>query len=222
MKYIYVLCLCLLSLGISAQSTKDYIDVQTWYGASLKVDLAKRWAISAQYRLRMTEDASYYKGSYLFGQVDKRISNTFELTSNYRLAMVDKGTFHRYAFGVEARKELRRASFSFRPMIQYQKQFFSGDDEQYDSDTYLRTRLTGKYKFTRRLDGYVYAEPFFKMDTNPNIIWWQNSAGLKYELTKGFKVNLYYLWQPDFSHKKHPYTNHIIGLDLEFTIKPRK
>jgi Protein of unknown function (DUF2490) len=216
----YTLFFCAFSWLSPAQSTKDYTDIQTWYGASLKLDLAKKWAISAQYRLRMTEDASYYKGSYLFGQIDKRLSPTFALTTNYRLAMVDKGTYHRYAFGIEARKELRRFAISLRPMVQYQKQIFAGDDEQFDTDTYFRTRLTGKYTLTRRLDGYIYLEPFLKLDNNPNIIWWQNSAGIKYEVTKVFKVNLYYLWQPDFTHKKHTYNNHIIGLDLEFTIKP--
>ncbi|WP_309923547.1 DUF2490 domain-containing protein [Arcicella sp. BE51] len=218
---LYILCLCLMSTLIHGQSTKDYNDFQTWYGASIKLDLPKRWSVSGQYRMRLADDASNYKGSYVYGQLDKRLSNTFEITSSYRLAMVDKGTYHRYALGIEAQKEIGRFRASIRPMIQYQKQYFVGDDEQSDTDAFLRTRFTGKYKLTRRLDVYAYTEPFVELDNSLAFDRFRNSAGLKYEVNKSFKVNLYYLWVPDYSHKQLR-TNHIAGLDLEFTLKPWK
>jgi hypothetical protein len=56
-------------------------------------------------------------------------------------------------------------------------------------------------------------------DRNNGIDKFRNSAGLKYEVFKGFKVNLFYIWQPDYS-KKHVHNYHIAGLDLEFTLKP--
>ncbi|MFN8355936.1 MAG: DUF2490 domain-containing protein [Spirosomataceae bacterium] len=200
-----------------AQSKDDF---QTWYGASLKLDFKKGWAVTGQYRLRLTENSSYYKGSYLFGQVDKRLNKYLLATANYRLAMVDVGTYHRYAVGLEGRYQLKGLSFFLRPMVQYQQQNFAGDDEQTDTDTYFRPRFTVKYQLSRRFDAYVYAEPFYKLDKNPNLDWWQNSAGIKYEFSKGKKINLYYIWQPDYSHKTFR-TNHIVGIDLEFTIKPK-
>ena len=183
--------------------------------------MPKGWAISGQYRLRITENATHYKGSYFFGQVDKRLNKNLLLTSNYRLALVDKGTYHRYALGLEARTKTRNWEFVLRPMVQYQKQNFSGDDEgKIDTDTYLRSRLTVKYAINRRFDAYIYAEPFYDVDSNLKIDWWKNSAGFKYEFAKNMKLNLYYIWQPDFTHKKYALTNHIVGVDLEFTLKP--
>lgn len=217
--HLYILGFCLTSCLAFGQSTKDYTDFQTWYGASVKLDLAHQWAVSAQYRMRMTEDASYYRGSYLYGQLDKGLNNTFSLTASYRLAMVDEGTFQRYALGIEARKNFRKFSIAFRPMVQYQTQTFASDDEQTDSDTYFRARLTGKYKLTRKLDIYAYSEPFVKLENEQSLDKFRNSVGLKYEVAKGLKVNLFYIWQPDYS-KKHVHNYHIAGLDLEFTLKP--
>lgn len=218
---LYILSFCLISCLSFGQTTKDYTDFQTWYGASVKLDLAHQWAVTAQYRMRLIDDASYYRGSYLYGEVDKGLNNTFSLKGSYRLAMVDEGTFQRYAFGIEAKKAIKNFSFTLRPMIQYQSQTFEGDDEQTDSDTYLRTRLTGKYKLTRKLDVYAYTEPFIKLENGQALDKFRNSAGLKYEVFKDFKVNLFYIWQPDYS-KKHVHNYHIAGLDLEFTLKPWK
>jgi predicted porin len=199
---------------------KNLNDFQTWYGTSLKVNLKNGWDVSGQYRMRLTDNSSHYKGSYLFGQVDKKLTENISVFTNYRLAMVDKGTYHRFGLGVEAQQKFGDFTVALRPMIQYQKQNFSGDDEgKIDTDTYLRPRLTVKYPLSRRLDAYVYAEPFYKLDKNPNLDWWQNSAGVKYEYSKGKKINLYYIWQPDYSRKNFS-TNHIVGLSLDFTIKP--
>jgi Protein of unknown function (DUF2490) len=205
------------SFSVFSQNKKD--DLQAWAGTSLKFNLKKGWDVSIQYRVRFTKNITYYKGSYLFGQIDKKINENFALMTNYRLAMVDQGTFHRYAFGLEAQKRWGIVTVAIRPLVQYQKQFFSGDDEgKTDTDTYFRPRLTVKSPITKRLDAYIYAEPFYKLDKNPNLDWWQNSIGLKYEYARRKKINLYYISQPDYS-KKTFRTNRIIGLSLDFTIK---
>lgn len=209
--------LCLFYRQTQAQ-TKDYTDFQTWYGASLKFDLPKGWNLTGQYRTRMIDNASTYRGSYLFAEVDKKLIKHFSLTAGYRLALVDNGIFNRYSLAIEARQHIGKVKLALRPMLQYQKQTFTDDsDASTNSDTYLRPRLTIKYPLSRKWEGYAYAEPFYKLDKKPNLDWWQNSTGLKYEFRKGMKANLYYVWQPDFSHKQLR-TNHIVGLDLEFTL----
>lgn len=213
--------------GILIVSTNSFaqtkVDWQSWYGAQLKVEMAKGWAVSGQYRLRMIKNSTYYKGSYLFAQVDKRLNDNFLLMLNYRLAMVDVGTFNRYAIGLEARKQFNHLTLVFRPMVQYQFQSFVNNDTKSiaahnDTDLYARPRVQAKYALSRRFDAYIYFEPFFKFDNNPNIAWWQNAVGLKYEYSKGKKINLYYIRQPDYTYKK-PHLFNIVGLDLEFTLK---
>lgn len=219
MKIFRVLIL-FLGLGFTSLA-QNRTDFQTWYGSSLKLNLKKGWEVSGQYRLRLIENSSYYKGSYFFGQIDKSFNKHFLVFVNYRLALTDNGVFNRFAAAFEAKKKVNHFTIAFRPMFQYQKQQFNGDDEfKTDTDAYLRPRLTIKRPITKKLDAYIYAEPFINADPNAKIDWWQNSAGIKYEFIKNIKANLYYIWQPDYSHKKYTQTNHIIGLDLEFTIKP--
>lgn len=213
------LCLPRTVSGQSAYGRRT--DLQTWYGTSLKLNLKRGWAISGQYRLRIVDNVTTFRGSYWFAQVDKKLGEHLNLTANYRLALVaNTGIYHRYALGLETQERLGSVQFLLRPMIQYQQQHFVGDDEgKTDTDAYFRPRLTAKYRMFRRLDTYLYAEPFFAVDHSSHLDWWQNSAGLKYLYSRNLKINLYYIWQPDSSHKRYYLTNHIVGLDVEFTIK---
>ena len=219
MVYQLSLLCCIYIFTTIVTQAQTVSDFQTWYGASLKLDLKKGWAVTTQYRTRIIQDASYYKGSYLFENVDYRINDYLEISANYRLAVIDVGTFNRFAFAVEGRYRLRKFTASFRPMIQYQHQNFNSDyGAKTDNNIYLRTRLEFKYDISRRWTANLYVEPFLKLDKKVAIDWWQNSLGVKYEFSKGMKVNLYYIWVPDYTHKKYHVYN-IVGLELDFTIK---
>ncbi|MFN8348875.1 MAG: DUF2490 domain-containing protein [Spirosomataceae bacterium] len=199
-------------------------DVQAWPGVSLKLDLPKKWTFTVQYRTRLIDNATYYKGSYVFASTEYEFHKHLEAIANYRLAIVDVGIYHRYFLGIAAKAKWGDFGFVLRPAIQYQSQRFTGDDEvRLDADTYLRPRFTVKYKLTKKWDAYVYAEPFFAIGNNKTQIDnWQNSIGFKYEFAKNQKLNPYFIWQPDYSHKKYTLTNYIAGLDIEFSIKPFK
>ena len=211
--------LSILSFSTPAQNRTDF---QAWPGASIKLDLPKKWAFTAQYRTRLIDNATSYKGSYVFGTVEYDFHKYFEAIANYRLAIVDVGVFHRYFLGISAKAKFGDFSFALRPALQYQSQRFTGDDEvRLDTDTYLRSRFTVKYKLKKKWDAYVYAEPFFAIGSNKTKIDnWQNSIGFKYEFAKNQKLNPYFIWQPDYSHKKYTLTNYIAGLDIEFSTKP--
>lgn len=218
-----VVCCCVLVVLCSvaqAFSYEHYSDFQTWYGATVKLDLPDKWMFAAQYRMRMIDNTGYYYGAYLFADVSREFSKHFEANVNYRLAMVTPGVYHRYAFGFEGKTKLFDIETSFRPMIQYQVQNFAGNDEGVtDTDTYLRLRGSVKYDLTKHLDIYAYAEPFFKPGNQLHLDWWQNAVGVKYEFAKNKKINLYYLWQPDNSHTRYFQTNHILAAEFEWTIK---
>ncbi|HCW07743.1 MAG TPA: hypothetical protein DGG95_10315 [Cytophagales bacterium] len=136
--------------------------------------------------------------------------------------VIDVGHYHRFAIGGEAQTKWKKFEFIFRPMLQKQNQYFLGDDEQkLQNSTYLRPRVKVQYKINKRVDVYIYGEPFVNVQQSNNIDWWQNTCGLKYEYTKNQKVNFFYIWQPDYSHN-YFYTYNIFGVDLDFTIKVGK
>jgi hypothetical protein len=205
-----------ISSCIMAQSKND---TQLWLGVSAKKKLYNGFVGTFQYRARKTENISTYKGSYFYFTLEKKLNKTFNIETNYRLAVIDNSFYHRYALGIEAQAKSNHNKLIFRPMVQYQKQASSNDIEtSYNSKTYFRPRLTWKNDFINNIEFYAYLEPFYKIDKNINVNWWQNSIGFKYEVSKNVKLNPYFIWQPDYTHKS-PATNYILGFDLEFNFK---
>jgi hypothetical protein len=206
----------LFSNCINAQS-KD--DTQLWLGVSAKKKLKNGFAGTFQYRIRKIDNISTYKGSYFSFTLEKRLNKSFNLETNYRLAMIDNSNYHRYALGVELQVKTKSNKFTLRPMVQYQQQANAGDLEtSYNSKTYFRPRLSWKNDYFNKIEMYTYIEPFYKIDNNINVNWWQNSIGLKYDINKNIRFNPYFIWQPDFTHKS-PRSNYILGIDLEFNFK---
>ncbi|MFN4146502.1 MAG: DUF2490 domain-containing protein [Runella sp.] len=220
-KWLPILLWC--GFFITAYS-QERTDTQAWGGVSLTLDLPKKWTATVQYRNRFINNVSYYKGSYLFAATEYEFQKNMELTVNYRLALVDVGTFHRFFVGVASKTKIGNFTFKLRPAFQYQNQRFAGDDEvRLDADAYFRPRGTIKYKINKKWDIYTYIEPFYAFKpSGMKIDNWQNSIGLKYEFRKNQHLNPYFVWQPDYGKKRYTQTNFIFGLDTEFSIKPFK
>jgi hypothetical protein len=212
-------------LGSTALAQKDNVqpapDFQTWYDASLKLNLKKGWEITTQYRVRFYNNAHDYRGSYFFLTGEKKINKYVNVLANYRLALIEGDAYHRFAVGLHAKYKLGNWTLLARPTVQNQRTYFQGDDENGgDGKTYLRTRLGTKYRFTKRLDAYIYAEPFFNLEQHGlPIAFWQNSTGLSADITKRISVTAYYIWQPEL-RIKNAQTKNIVGLSLNFELKP--
>ena len=220
----WVVIISVFSTKCFAQSTNSQLapDFQTWYDASLKLNLKKGWEITTQYRVRFYNDSHDYRGSYFFLTGEKKLNKYVNALANYRLALVEGQAYHRFAIGFHAKYKIGQWIPFFRPTIQNQRQYFQGDDENGGITTYLRTRLGTKYRFSKRLDAYIYAEPFFNVQTHGlPIAFWQNSVGLSVDITKRTSVTAYYIWQPEL-HIDNPQTLNIAGLSLNFEIKPGK
>jgi hypothetical protein len=212
-----LLLLLLISNNCLFAQSKD--DTQLWLGVSVKKKIYNTLSGSFQYRVRKVDNISSYKGSYFYFALEKKLNKTFSIETNYRLAVVDNLYYNRYALGVEVQLKSDHNKFIFRPMVQYQKQATFNDIEtSYNSRSYFRPRVSWKNDYLKNLEWYIHLEPFYKIDNNINVNWWQNTLGLKYEVNKKVKLNPYFIWQPDFT-KKSPATNYIIGFDLEFNFK---
>lgn len=215
--------ICFQLIVISAFSQgKSTQDFQTWYDAELKLNLKKGWELNGQYRARLDENSSHYKGSYFFVGGEKKINKYFKVLGNYRLALVNGNNYHRFLIGANAQVKINDFTFFTRPMAQTQTKYFVGDDENRgSSNSYLRLRTGIKYQISKRWDTYVYAEPFlpFEQGKLTEIAFWQNNAGISYQYKKNKSVILYYSWQPEVN-KKHPDTIHVVGLGFDFEVKP--
>ncbi len=208
---------------LAAQTSRaDPTDVQAWYGAGVKLDLPRRWEASLQYRARMVGDARSYRGSYLTGEVGRGLGKRVQLFTGYRLALVDDGTYHRVAVGGEYEHRLGRTTLSLREIVQVQRQRFD-DDEQGDSDAFARTRARIEHALGERLDVYASVEPFLPIGGGGEgryaVDNWRNTLGLQFEYRKGRRVDLFYIYRPDYA-RSYNRTFHVVGADLDFTVKP--
>ncbi|AFK02057.1 Protein of unknown function DUF2490 [Emticicia oligotrophica DSM 17448] len=217
-----ILTTLLLGLSLTVFAQKSVTDFQTWYDAAVKLNLKKGWKLSSRFRVRLNENSSNYRGSYLFLEGEKRVNKYIRVLANYRLAWVEGNQYHRFLIGTNAQFKTNGFTFFTRPMIQYQKEYFINDESSNnDSESFLRLRSGLRYKINKHWETYAYAEPFFKIKSGKPLStsFWQNSVGLTYEYNKNKYATIYYIWQPEVN-KKYPDTNQILGLSLEFEIKP--
>jgi len=212
-----------VAMSVEAQPTRsDPSDLQAWYGASLTLDLPKKWESDVAYRVRYQNDASTWLGSYLTTDLSRGVGNGWRLGGSYRLAQVGDRTYHRVAVGPSWERRLYGVRVSGRVLAQYQRQSFDGDDEgSPDTDTFLRARLQLRRPLTRWLRGYVSTEPFFAPSGDFPVDNWRNTIGTEWDLGKGRALDLFYIYRPDYGKRSYNRTFHVIGAQLEFDWKPR-
>ena len=203
-----------------AQTSRgDPTDVQSRLGVGLHFDLPNTWETSLQYRIRHVDNVAQYRGSYLTGEAKFKPLSAVALLGSYRLAAVNNGKFHRYAVGAEVTREMGPTDLALRGLLQYQKQNFTDNDEQSsDEDVYVRTRLELKHAVGERVDVYMSTEPYLKRG-NWAVDNWRNTLGTKVEYAKGKKLDLFYIYRPDYGKPTYNRTFHIIGLDFDFDFK---
>lgn len=211
----------LVAVPMTAQTSRsDPTDTQAWLGGALRLDLPDRWRASAEYRLRLVHNARDVRGSYITLGAGRRVAGPLTVSGSYRLALVDNGRFHRVAVGVEGEREAGRTTLALRGLVQYQRQNFTDNDEtSSDEDTFLRTRLEVKRELSRRVDIYASTEPYLAMGADHVIDNWRNTIGTKLTLAKGRKLDLFYIYRPDYAKATYNRTFHIVGVDLEWTRK---
>ena len=201
-------------------SRSDPTDVQSWYGAGLQLDLPHKWEASADYRLRMIGNASHYRGSYVTGELGYAVRKHVSLFANYRFADVtEDGIAHRFGVGVDGSRKWLGTTVSFRPQVQHR--LAGTDDEQGgdgDAKTVWRTRLQLKRPLTNALDVYASTEPYFDFAASYPVDNWRNTLGMKYEYAPGKKLDLFYIYRPDYA-KSYNRTFHVVGMSLDFDAK---
>jgi hypothetical protein len=214
-------CLTAATPARAQTSRANPTDFHAWAGATLELDLPNRWEATLQYRLRMVDNASIYRGSYLGGEAAHGPVRWLSILGGYRLALVDDRTYHRLAGGVEAIARMGALRASFRPMLQYQRRNFADNDEQAgDGTTLLRTRLRARYRPTDRLDVYAAVEPYFAFGEDYPIDNWRNTVGIKYGVLPDIAVDLFYIYRPDYT-RSYNRTFHVVGVDLEIARRIR-
>ncbi len=211
----------LLAPGLagSARAESDSVDLQSRAGVSLGVNLPGRWRTALEYENRRFENLATFRGHYVTAEGGYRLARGLETFANYRLARGSDWTSHRFGLGLEYELKTHGFTFGLRPMVQYRTKAVDDDDSGAEGNTFLRTRLQVQYGLTRRLDLYASVEPYFVFGTDFPVDNWKDTLGLKFEIAKHAKVDLYHIYRPDSGKSSYNRLFHVIGLELRFKAK---
>jgi hypothetical protein len=216
-----VLLVALVVGGVGARARAaqvDQGDVQSRAGVRLNLNLPKKWEVDLEYQFRMVDDLSTYRGSYFTLETDYRLTKEITAIGGYRYALTNGGNAHRFAAGLEVETRLHKVRLAFRPLIQYRSAFVDDGEVGGDGDTFARTRLRAEYPVTKKLDVYGTVEPFFGFGGEYPVDNWRNELGMQYAFTKGVRLDLYYIYRPDYG-KAYNRLFHVLGFALRFRTK---
>jgi hypothetical protein len=225
-KYLTLKIIALLvinSKAVFAQTSKaDPKDNQGWYGAKFKLDLPSGWSTNIDYQARYVNDFQMYNGSYICIGGTKKVNKFIEIESDYRLALLQKGIYHRVSIGVEATKRIEDFDFGLRMLVQNQLQDFEDEFKESQKEGYWRVRLETKYALTDRINIYVSSEPIIKLGSAYSLDNLRNTTGLKLKMANRMKLNLFYIYRLDYAKKTYDRLFQVAGVNLEYTLKLKK
>jgi hypothetical protein len=197
--------------GMAQTSRADPNDIEGWAGVGLNLNLPKKWGADLSYQTRRQGNISTLKGNYWSPEIGRSLTKGIRTFFNYRYANTVNGNSSRLGWGLQFSAKKSKWSFDFRPQVQYTIRF--ADDGDIGNNT--------TWKINKKTDLYFSSEPYFTFEKGEypidNI---RNTIGMKYEWIKNSKVDLFYIYRPDFA-KSYNRTFHVIGLmfDLDLKIK---
>lgn len=212
----------IVQTGIAQTSASDPVDVQGWYGVGVGVDLKNKWSVGLDYQARFQNNLASYKGSYISFSGSKGISKRVDLLGEYRLGLVSGATYHRFSAGGEYQPKLKGIDLGLRVLVLNNIQDFLDVTEATQKTGFWRARLKVGKKFTKKWEGYLATEPVMEFGGNSFIDNWRNTIGFKRKVSSNAKLDVFYMYRPDYSKASYNRLFHVIGLNLDFSAKAGK
>lgn len=215
---LFVLQLFFAEDALSQTSRSDPNDKQARYGATLSLDLPKKWGIDVTYQERYRNDFQDFRGGYLSVGPQKEIFKNFTVLSEYRIAWLSGATYHRVTAGAVYKYKLHNTKLSLRALVQNQMEEFDDADKTDRHDVYWRVKLGAQHPVFKRWDVFASIEPV-KMVNGPHTLDnLRTTVGIKYKVIKRLEVEAYYLNKQDYA-KSYDRVFDIFGVGAEYTLK---
>jgi hypothetical protein len=107
-------------------------------------------------------------------------------------------------------------------LVQNQLQDFDDEYKDNQRDGYWRAKFESSYAPTDGIDLYVSTEPIMKFGGVRPIDNWRNIVGLKIKVAKRTKLNIFYMYRPDFAKATYNRLFQVVGINLDYTLKIKK
>ena len=218
--YSVVLIICSFFTAEAQTSKTDPVDGEGWYSVTLKADLPKKWEASLQYEARFWNNLQNYYGSYVSLGVNRKMNKHLDLCAEYRMAFFDDGITYRYTLGGEASKGINK-KINIAGRLLFQNRVQDEYDPTVATDNTIFWRVRGQLKFeaTKKVDIYGSIEPIMQIGGNSFVDNWRNIIGVKYKFNKKTKLDLWYMYRPDYGKSSYNRVFHVLGLNLTYRLK---
>lgn len=210
------------NFAFSQTSINDPKDAEGWYSATIKFDMPKKWQPFFQYEARFYDNLRTYYGSYLSFGTSKNISKKSEVLAEYRMSLFRDATYHRFSIGAQTEKKLfKKCDANFRLLLQNRVEDYYEAGEASQQSFWWRARAGVKYKITKDLDAYASLEPIMEFGGEEPVNNWRNTIGLKYKIYKNTKLDVFYIYNPDYGKKTYNRTFNILGVNMSYTFSTK-
>jgi hypothetical protein len=199
-------------------------DAGLWLGLNLEKKITPSLSFTFSEEVRMYENIT--EVGIIFSDIGLayKFGTRFRISANYRFINKKRlddsyDNRQRYYFDFIYREKTPPFILLFRARFQYQYTDIFSSAEGKVPDYYLRTKLTLKLDFFKRIKPYVYTESFFKLG-NPDGILFEGiryCAGIEYSFNRLHMVDLFYMIQKEYN-VNNPETDFIVGIGYYFTL----
>jgi len=201
-KYCAGFCLLLAALPVFSQD-KDF---GIWYGAGVRHEIVKNLDLNVSAVVRTFENAGRVDQGFLEAGFDYKFLKFLSAGLSYRLtdALEDDSEYHiQHKLFLDLRGTAKLSDFSFSARVRFQSRFrtyFEYADDKIPDYT-LRLKLKAAYNTPSfPLNPYIYYEPFFPLNKDPERTLGKSraAAGLELQITNKHSIDAEYIFQRDY------------------------
>lgn len=214
----------LVSLLVSSTSAMAQVRTDNWIWPAVQVEkeFFKDLTMSVNVEGRLNQNGRNVRG--FFGELEAKWDfNKYLATSlNYRIGgreadVTDYAKGQRVSLFVYGK--FKPGIFALTNRAGVYRQYLETRETPRD---YFRNKFTVKVDFGMKVKPLVYAEVFYRLDTDPNKIdEWRYGAGIDYDITKRHSVKPLYIYSKQVNVKK-PDIRHVFAFTYTYKIKKKK
>ncbi len=206
---------------VYSQATKsDPRDGEGWYSISLKLDFPKKWEMNLNYETRYYNNLKTYYGSYISIEGSNNLNKKIKTNAEYRISFLTAGVTHRYTLGMEVMAmKSKKIELNGRFLIQNRIQDSYNPLEENQKSLFWRLRGQVKFQLNKKVDIYTSVEPIMEIGANRFVDNWRNVLGTKLKLSDKTKLDVSYVYRPDFGKNSYIRYYDILCLNICQNIK---
>ncbi|MDA3881181.1 MAG: DUF2490 domain-containing protein [Prolixibacteraceae bacterium] len=218
-----ILLLILLLFIATVISAQNY-DTKLRLSGSIDKDITKKLKASFEYEHRFDTNISNFDKAFIEPEVEYEIMKDVDVGAKYRVGINQKKSGmtyqQRFTFYGNYEYDIEEFEVSVQSLLQY------GYDDIENSSNMLENALVARYSISVDYDWFgTKMEPYFKYElhhhlNHPNghiLNEWKLRAGLKYDLTRKSRLNIFYMFENEFNVAK-PVDAHILGIGYSYSL----